>query len=160
MTDSNPRPTDYKSVALPTELIRHIMAAAAPCTSASSPLIEFRTGTNLYKANPLTQHLKSYWIINFIIAQRLTYLATSMGFEPTTSSVTGWHSNHLNYGAILCGSGRGAKPINWPQFVCLIRQLLFISIGQPILMSYLLSFSFLKAITNDKATYRTPPGGL
>ena len=30
-------------------------------------------------------------------------LATPIGFEPTTSSVTGWHSNHLNYGAILCG---------------------------------------------------------
>ena len=28
-------------------------------------------------------------------------MATPMGFEPTTSSVTGWHSNHLNYGAIL-----------------------------------------------------------
>jgi len=36
------------------------MAAAAPCTSASSPLIEICTGTNLYKANPLTQHLKGY----------------------------------------------------------------------------------------------------
>ena len=24
---------------------------------------------------------------------------TRMGFEPTTSSVTGWHSNHLNYRA-------------------------------------------------------------
>ena len=101
MTDSNPRPTDYKSVALPTELIRHITAAAAPCTSASSPLIEFRTGTNFSKANPFTQHLKSYWIINFIITQRLTYLATLTGVEPVTSSVTGWHSNHLNYKAII-----------------------------------------------------------
>ena len=27
-------------------------------------------------------------------------MATRMGFEPTTSSVTGWHSNHLNYRAI------------------------------------------------------------
>ena len=30
-------------------------------------------------------------------------MATPIGFEPTTSSVTGWHSNHLNYGAI-CGT--------------------------------------------------------
>ena len=31
----------------------------------------------------------------------IMFLATPMGFEPTTSSVTGWHSNHLNYGAIF-----------------------------------------------------------
>ena len=30
---------------------------------------------------------------------------TRMGFEPTTSSVTGWHSNHLNYRAKI-GNGR------------------------------------------------------
>ena len=34
-----------------------------------------------------------------------------MGFEPTTSSVTGWHSNHLNYGAIL-KLHQGFEPLN------------------------------------------------
>ena len=30
-------------------------------------------------------------------------MATRIGLEPTTSSVTGWHSNQLNYRAKLVG---------------------------------------------------------
>ena len=37
-------------------------------------------------------------------------VATRMGFEPTTSSVTGWHSNHLNYRAIEWWALRDLNP--------------------------------------------------
>ena len=33
-------------------------------------------------------------------------MATWIGLEPTTSSVTGWHSNQLNYQAIISYGGR------------------------------------------------------
>ncbi len=46
-------------------------------------------------------------------------MATPMGFEPTTSSVTGWHSNHLNYEAILQPIIKPHLPIDQIELCCI-----------------------------------------
>ena len=37
-------------------------------------------------------------------------MATRTGLEPVTSSVTGWHSNQLNYRAVVVGA-TGLEPV-------------------------------------------------
>ena len=68
--DLNPQPSDYKSDALPIELHQH-------CQSARTSHAGLATASQAAKK-----------------------MATRKGLEPSTSSVTGWHSNQLNYCAV------------------------------------------------------------
>ena len=38
-------------------------------------------------------------------------MATRRGLEPLTSSVTGWHSNQLNYRAVIMVGTTGLEPV-------------------------------------------------
>ena len=78
--DLNPQPTDYKSVALPIELLRR--KSRLWCLGAES--------------NHRHRDFQSLALPTELPRQSL---ATRKGLEPSTSSVTGWRTNHLYYRA-------------------------------------------------------------
>ena len=79
--DLNPQPTDYKSVALPIELLRRSVSRLW-CLGAES--------------NHRHRDFQSLALPTELPRQSL---ATRKGLEPSTSSVTGWRTNHLYYRA-------------------------------------------------------------
>ena len=80
--DSDSRPPPWQGGALPTELLPQ----KCPGTESNHRHVDFQS-------TALPTELPGQ-------------VATRKGLEPSTSSVTGWHSNQLNYRAINGGNNR------------------------------------------------------
>ena len=131
MTDSNPRPTDYKSVALPTELIQHIEALSlfrAALTLYTKGSVRLYLLFAISSYHPFTTALRitacpSGWLIRYseispaLRSTNHKQMATPRGLEPLTSSVTGWRANHLHHGAkwIQAVTGRYYPCLNFTE---------------------------------------------
>ena len=79
--DSNSRPPPWQGGALATELLPHMVDESG--------------------FEPLKAKLTDLQSVPFGQLGYSSMMATRNGFEPSTSSVTGWHSNQLNYRAKL-----------------------------------------------------------
>ena len=143
--DSNSRPSPWQGDALPLSHFRIIGRGRWIRTIESSangftvrPLWPLgNPSINKYwswwrESNPQPADYKSAALPLSHTSESLKKLATWNGLEPSTSSVTGWHSNQLNYQAANGGSYRARTydpllvrqmlsqlsyaPICWPPF--------------------------------------------
>ncbi|MDI3537297.1 MAG: hypothetical protein PWP30_1779 [Eubacteriaceae bacterium] len=89
--ESNHRHEDFQSSALPTELSGH--TCCFPLVFEKQLLISNRLNSSTFK-------MSSPFFVNFLL-KRILKMATWKRLELSTSSVTGWHSNQLNYQANL-----------------------------------------------------------
>ena len=100
--ESNHRHGDFQSPALPTELQRKVVFSVrrryllyhlSPCLSRT--FFHFRKLFSFHR--PKTMETSQ------------SLLATRIGLEPTTSSVTGWRSTQLNYRAKMWWAQQGSN---------------------------------------------------
>ena len=86
--DSDSRPPPWQGGALPTELLPHTPLKTTWCLGAES------------------NHRHADFQSAALPTELPRHMATWKGLEPSTSSVTGWHSNQLNYQAAFGGNNR------------------------------------------------------
>jgi hypothetical protein len=144
--DSNPRPSPWQGDALPLSHFRiiyfyfgggdWIRTSEGVSQRIYSPSPLANSGTPPHSSGAGERNRTPNLLITSQLLCLLSYASTSLatrkGLEPSTSSVTGWHSNRLNYRAVKLNGGRNRARTYDP---LLVRQVLSQLSYAPILVT-------------------------